>query len=210
MFTLTADWMSMLVVGFATLFLIGEVLVNARGIFAILGIGFITIFFSSFLDTGMFFIMILVYIIGILFIVIDGKLLNDGTLSVIGLAMMIFSVGLAAPNWISGLYAVIGIFIGSVLSFTFLKVFKRRSMWQKITLFDKLTEEAGYSSINESYRELIGETGITVTDMRPIGTVRINDKEYSAITQGKWLVKDTEIVVEQVDGTKIQVKELEN
>ena len=209
MFTLTADWMSMVIVGFATLFLIGEILVNARGLFALLGIGFITIYFSSFLDTGMFFIMILLYIIGILFIVVDGKLLYDGTLSVIGLAMMILSVALAAPGWVAGLYAAIGIFLGGMMSFTFLKVFKKRNMWQKITLFDKLTEEAGYSSINQEYKELVGKIGITLTDMRPIGTVRIDDKDYSALTQGKWLVKNTKVVVEQVDGTKIQVKEID-
>lgn len=209
MFTLTADWMSMVIVGFATLFLIGEILVNARGLFALLGIGFITIYFSSFLDTGMFFIMILLYIIGILFIVVDGKLLNDGTLSVIGLAMMILSVALAAPGWVAGLYAAIGIFLGGMMSFTFLKVFKKRNMWQKITLFDKLTEEAGYSSINQEYKKLVGKIGITLTDMRPIGTVRIDDKDYSALTQGKWLVKNTKVVVEQVDGTKIQVKEID-
>lgn len=201
--------MSMVIVGFATLFLIGEILVNARGLFALLGIGFITIYFSSFLDTGMFFIMILLYIIGILFIVVDGKLLNDGTLSVIGLAMMILSVALAAPGWVAGLYAAIGIFLGGMMSFTFLKVFKKRNMWQKITLFDKLTEEAGYSSINQEYKELVGKIGITLTDMRPIGTVRIDDKDYSALTQGKWLVKNTKVVVEQVDGTKIQVKEID-
>lgn len=209
MFTLTADWMSMVIVGFATLFLIGEILVNARGLFALLGVGFITIYFSSFLDTGMFFIMILLYIIGILFIVVDGKLLNDGTLSIIGLAMMILSVALAAPSWVAGLYAAIGIFLGGMMSFTFLKVFKKRNMWQKITLFDKLTEEAGYSSINQEYKELVGKIGITLTDMRPIGTVRIDDKDYSALTQGKWLVKNTKVVVEQVDGTKIQVKEID-
>lgn len=209
MFTLTADWMSMVIVGFATLFLIGEILVNARGLFALLGVGFITIYFSSFLDTGMFFIMILLYIIGILFIVVDGKLLNDGTLSIIGLAMMILSVALAAPSWVAGLYAAIGIFLGGMMSFTFLKVFKKRNMWQKITLFDKLTEEAGYSSINQEYKELVGKSGITLTDMRPIGTVRIEEKDYSALTQGKWLVKGTKVVVEQVDGTKIQVKEID-
>ena len=45
--------------------------------------------------------------------------------------------------------------------------------------------------------------------MRPIGTVRIEEKDYSALTQGKWLVKDTKVIVQEVDGTKIQVKELE-
>lgn len=207
MFTITADWMSFVIVALATLFLIGELLVNAKGIFSILGIGFITIYFASFLDPGMFFIMIIIYFFGLMLMIIDGKVLNDGTLAVIGLVCMIVSVGFAAPNWVAGLYAVIGVFIGGMSSFGFLKVFKKRQMWTKITLFDQLTEEAGYSSLNQSYKELIGRTGVTTTDMRPIGTVLIDHKEYSAITEGKWITKDTDVEVVDVDGTRILVKD---
>lgn len=112
MFTITADWMSFVLVGLATLFLIGEILVNAKGIFSLLGIGFISVYFSSFLDTGMFFIMIIIYFVGILLMIVDGKILNDGTLAVIGVACMIISVGFTAPNWVAGTYAVLGVFIG--------------------------------------------------------------------------------------------------
>ncbi|WP_369403368.1 nodulation protein NfeD [Gracilibacillus boraciitolerans] len=160
MFTITADWMSFVIVGFATLFLIGgELLVNAKGIFSILGIGFITIYFSSFLEPGMFFIMIIIYFVGILLMIIDGKIINDGTLAIIGLVCMIASVGFAAPNWTAGLYAVIGILLGAMASFVFLKVFKKRQMWTKMTLFDQLTDDAGYSSINQTYKELLGKQG---------------------------------------------------
>ncbi|MGP4042427.1 NfeD family protein [Gracilibacillus sp. D59] len=210
MFTLTADWMSFVIVALATLFLIGELLVNAKGVFSILGFGFITIYFSSFLDPGMFFVMIIIYFFGLMLMVIDGKVLNDGTLAVIGLVCMIVSVGFTAPNWVAGSYAVLGVFIGGFSSFGFLKVFKKRQMWSKITLFDQLTDEAGYSSINQSYKELVGKTGLTTTDMRPIGTVLIDEKEYSAITQGKWLKKNTEVEIADVDGTKILVKDKKN
>ncbi len=208
MFTITADWMSFVIVGLATLFLVGELLVNAKGIFSILGIGFITIYFSSFLEPGMFVIMIIIYFVGIMLMIIDGKIVNDGTLAVIGLVCMIASVGFAAPNWTAGLYAVIGVLIGGVMSFAFLKVFKKRQMWTKITLFDQLTDEAGYSSINQSHKELVGKTGKTTTDMRPIGTVLIDDREYSAITQGKWIERNTEIKITEVDGTRILVQEI--
>ncbi|UOQ47436.1 nodulation protein NfeD [Gracilibacillus caseinilyticus] len=207
MFTLSADWMSFVVVGLATLFLIGELLVNAKGIFSLLGIGFISIYFASYLDPAMFFVMLVIYFVGIIFILIDGKVLNDGTLAVIGLVCMIVSVGFTAPNWISGLYAVIGVFIGGIASFGFLKVFPKRKMWTKITLFDQLTEEAGYSSMNSTHQSLVGKQGLTTTDMRPIGTILIEDTEYSAISQGKWISKQTEVEVVKVDGTKILVQE---
>lgn len=207
MLDIQVEWVSFLVVTLATLFLIGEILVNAKGIFSLLGLGFISVYFYSHLDTGMFFIMIALYFIGILLIVIDGKVVNDGTLAVIGTVLMIISVGFATSNWITGIYAVLGVFIGGFSSLLFLKVFKKRKMWTKMTLFDQLTNEAGYSSMNKKYEALIGKEGFAITDMRPIGNVKIDGEEYSAITQGKWVTKNTPIVVLQVDGTRILVQE---
>ncbi|WP_346427672.1 NfeD family protein [Gracilibacillus sp. YIM 98692] len=202
------DWMSFIIVGLATLFLLGEVFVNVKGIFGILGIGFITIYFAAWLvDPSMFFMMIILYMVGLLLIIIDGKVLNDGTFGVIGLVCMVLSVGITAPNWVAGLYAVIGIFVGGMSSLFFLKVFKKRVMWTKITLFDQLTDEKGYSSMNKSYHYLVGKEGSTITDMRPIGTIRIGEQEFSAISQGKWISKGTNIVITEVDGTKILIKE---
>ncbi|GGM31427.1 hypothetical protein GCM10011351_16980 [Paraliobacillus quinghaiensis] len=201
------DWMSFIMVGFGTLFLIGELLINMRGIFAILGFGFITVYFLTFLDPGMFFVMIIIYSIGLLLIILDGKLINDGTFATIGVVLMIVSVGLSSPNWSAGLYAIIGVFIGGSSSFFFLKVFKGRKMWNKLALLDKLTTDKGYSSMNHTYTDLVGKDGVTLTDMRPVGTVRIENIDYSAVSNGQWIMKGEPIVVKQVDGTRILVAE---
>ncbi|MYL41753.1 nodulation protein NfeD [Virgibacillus massiliensis] len=200
------DWIGLVITGFATLFLIGEVLVNMRGLFALLGIGFITVYFGVYVETSSIIIMVIIYFIGLLLIVIDGKLLNDGTLATIGLASMLTAVALPAPNLAAGLYAVLGVLVGTGASFLFLKVFKRRDMWNKITLKDQLTKEAGYNSLNSTYEALVNQEGVTLTDLRPVGTIRIAEKDYSAVSNGQWLPKNTTIRVVQVDGTKILVE----
>ncbi|WP_099158521.1 NfeD family protein [Virgibacillus ndiopensis] len=204
---LSTDWIGFIITGFGTLFLIGEILVNMRGFFALIGIGFITVYFSAYLE-GSFIIMIIIYFIGLLLIIIDGKLLNDGTLATLGLASMLLSVALAAPNIYAGIYAVIGVLIGGFSAFFFLKVFKRRDMWSKLTLRDQLTEEAGYNSMNNEYKKLVNETGKTLNDLRPVGTVCINNKDYSALSNGRWIPKGSLVRVVQVDGTKILVEEI--
>nr|WP_240795472.1 NfeD family protein [Aquibacillus halophilus] len=193
-----------------TLFLIGELLVNMKGFFGLIGLSFITVYFLSYLDPGMFFVMMSIYFLGLILIIIDGKLLNDGTLATIGAVCMILSVGLSSPNWIAGLYAVIGVIIGGVCSLFFLKVFKRRDMWTKLTLSDQLTSDKGYNTMNKTYSELINKEGITVTDMRPVGTIRIENNDYSAITNGQWIERGSKINVTLVDGTKILVSKLES
>ncbi|WP_404453453.1 NfeD family protein [Oceanobacillus kapialis] len=206
---LNFDWIAIIITGFGTLFLIGEVLVNMRGLFALLGIGFITVYFGAYVETGSVILMLIIYFIGLLLIIIDGKLLNDGTLATIGLAAMLTAVALPAPNLTSGLYAVLGVLLGSGASFLFLKVFKRRDMWNKLTLKDQLSTEAGYNSINETYSTLIGQEGVTLNDLRPVGTIRINNKDYSAVSNGQWIAKGTLIRVSMVDGTKILVEKKE-
>lgn len=201
------DFFALIIVGLATLFLIGEILVNMRGAFALLGITLITLYFYlNLADLGTFALMFIIFFVGLLLVFIDGKFVNDGTLAILGIVGMMIAVGLTAPNLTAGLYAVIGLIAGFALAFSFLKIFKRRNMWNKLTLKDRLTREAGYSSINEEYEELINKIGVTVTDLRPVGTIKIEDKEYSAISNAQWIHKGTTVVVVTVDGTKILVK----
>ena len=204
----SSDWIGLVITGLGTLFLIGEILVNMRGLFGILGIGFMVVYFSAYLDSGTFVIMLIIYFAGLLLIVIDGKLLNDGTLATLGIASMLTSVAIAAPNLYAGLYAIIGVLFGAGGSFFFLKVFKQRNMWGKLALTDRLTKEAGYSSMNKEYESLVGQEGITLNVLRPVGTIRINNKDYSAVSNAQWIEKGTLIKVVQVDGTKILVKKI--
>jgi membrane-bound ClpP family serine protease len=206
---LAYDWIGLVIVGLGTLFLLGEILVNVRGIFALFGIGLIVLYFYAFLpDPSTFAIMIIIYFVGLLLVLVDGKIINDGTLATLGLAGMILSVSLAAPNLFAGLYAVIGLILGAAGAFLLLRIFPPRNMWNKIALRYRLTDEAGYSSINKDYIELIGKTGVTLTDLRPVGTVRIEQKDYSAISNAQWIKKGTNIQVVEVDGTRILVKDV--
>ncbi|WP_047986304.1 NfeD family protein [Ornithinibacillus californiensis] len=204
------EWIAIVITGLATLFLIGEVLVNMRGIFALLGIGFITVYFSVYLETNSLILMLIIYFVGIVLIIIDGKVLNDGTLAVIGTASMLVAVALPAPNFATGTYAVLGVLLGAMGSMFFLKVFKHRDMWNKITLKDKLTSEAGYNSLNAEYKSLLSQEAITLNDLRPVGTIRVGNKDYSAVSNGQWIPKGTRVVVTQVDGTKILVEQINN
>ncbi|WP_085991893.1 NfeD family protein [Oceanobacillus senegalensis] len=204
------EWIGIIITGLGTLFILGEVLVNARGIFGILGIGFMTIYFGAYVvETSSFVIMLILYFIGLLLIIIDGKILNDGTLATIGLVTMLVAVAIAAPSFTAGLYSVLGVIIGAFSSLLFLKVFKKREVWTKLALKDQLTSEAGYNSLNKEYESLNNQIGITLTDLRPVGTIQIKQKEYSAISNGQWIEKNIEVQVIQVDGTRILVEKVD-
>src|SRR5699024_11523374 len=91
-----------------------------------------TFFYINIPDPNMIIIMFITYIIGLILIVIDGKVLNDGTLTVLGIASMIASVSITAPNLTSGIYSFIGIIVGALISLAFLFIFKHIRMVGKI------------------------------------------------------------------------------
>lgn len=195
-----------LVVMIASLFLFGELLVRAKGIFFLIGIGIFTVYFSFHLnDTSMLW-MAVVFVVGLLFVFLDGAIMNDGSVALIGLAVMALSVAVPSPSFIYAFLAIFGLLIGFGLSFFFLKVFPARNMWRRVALKEKLTSEGGFNSLNESYRSLVGRDGMTVTPFRPTGTIEVDGNQYSAITEGIWLESGVPIIVESVDGTRIVVK----
>lgn len=203
------DWFVLVLVGLGTMLLLGEILVKMRGVFALLGLILITLYFYYYLSDPLTVItMLVVYFIGLLLIIIDGKFISDGTLALLGIIALLISVALSAPNFTAGLYAVIGVIFGITISFLFLKIFPRRNMWSKIALTDRLTKEKGYSSLSDEYAQLQNKKGRTITTLRPVGTVIIDGEKYSAMTNGKWIEKGEKIIVIDVDGTKILVEKL--
>src|SRR5699024_411969 len=94
------DWFVLILVGIGTLLLLGEILVNMRGIFAILGIVSITLYFYLYLpDNATFIMTLIIYFAGLLLILVDGKFISDGTLAVFGFVMIFISVAIAAPTF---------------------------------------------------------------------------------------------------------------
>ncbi|WP_100372431.1 NfeD family protein [Bacillus sp. FJAT-45037] len=205
------EWLDSATIGFfvvflGTLFLFGELLVRMRGLFAILGVAIMAMYFSYHLAGDVGFWVVILYVIGLLLIIVDGKVITDGTVALLGLLLMITGLALPAPDLIYGILVSMGFLVGGFSSGLFLKVFPSRNLWSRLTLKDRLTNEMGYNSMREDYRQLIGQHGKTISPFRPTGTVEINDKHYSATSGSQWLEGNIEVEVVDVDGTRIVVK----
>ncbi|KGA95996.1 hypothetical protein AJ85_20370 [Alkalihalobacillus alcalophilus ATCC 27647 = CGMCC 1.3604] len=206
------EWLDHATIGFivillGTLFLFGELLVRAKGLFALLGVAIMATYFTYHLSGDVGFWIVLLYLIGLTLIIVDGKFITDGTVALIGVILMIAALAIPSPNLIYGLLVSMGFLIGGFGSFLFLKVFPSRNMWDKMTLKDKLSSEMGYNSINEKYTELVGKKGKTLSPFRPTGTVEIDGEGYSATSGNKWIEANVPVEVVSVDGTRILIKE---
>ncbi|WP_270179296.1 NfeD family protein [Alkalihalobacillus sp. CinArs1] len=197
-----------IVVLLGVLFLFGEILVRTKGIFGLIGILILTLYFSFHLTSTVSILwMGLVFAVGLGLVVLDGKLLNDGTFGLIGILIMVTAVALPSPSFIYGLLVSSGFLLGAAASFLFLKVFTARKMWTKMTLKDRLSGDMGYNSMNSEYKDLVGHTAKAITPFRPSGTIEVNNKKYSAISVGRWIDEGTTVTITDVDGTRILIEE---
>ncbi|MBM0064350.1 NfeD family protein [Alkalicoccobacillus gibsonii] len=208
------EWLDSASIGFiviflGTLFLFGELLVKARGLFALLGVGLTAAYFLYHLTGDAGFWVVILYLIGIALIILDGKLFSDGTVGLIGVILMVVGLAIPAPNLVYGILVGMAFILGALSSLFFLKVFTRRQMWAKLTFKDRLTSDRGYNSINESYKDLVGKKGKTLSSLRPTGTIVIESQPYSATSGGQWIEQEKEIEVLSVDGTRILVAKVE-
>ncbi|GAA0457724.1 NfeD family protein [Alkalibacillus silvisoli] len=195
----------------AMFFFFGEILIRMRGLGALIGVITIGLYFSTYLSTTDMILVGLGFALGLVLIIVDGKFIGDGIMGVIGFLVVIFSVAFAAPNGLYATYSIAGVILGALSSLVLLKVnaLPKRTMWKKMALKDQLTSEKGYNTMNESYKELIGKTGVTETVLRPIGTIKVNDERLSGVSNGQWIESGEQIKVVNVDGTKILVEKLE-
>ncbi|WP_078552817.1 NfeD family protein [Bacillus alkalicellulosilyticus] len=198
-----------LVVFLGTLFLVGELLVRVKGLFAIIGIGIMSVYFTFHISGEVGLWVVLLYLVGLVLLIVDGKVVNDGTIALLGAILMILALAIPSPSIIYGVLVSMGFIIGAFTSLLFLKVFPARDMWAKMTLKDKMTNELGYNSLNESYKGLVGKTGKTISPFRPTGTVVIEGQQYSATSGSQWLGENEEVEVVSVDGTRIVVRRIE-
>ncbi|WP_017728339.1 NfeD family protein [Halalkalibacterium ligniniphilum] len=209
------EWLNVASIGFVvillgTLFLFGELLVRAKGLFGLLGVAIMSMYFSFHLagDSNLGFWVVILYVVGLLLIIIDGKVITDGTIALLGVVLMIVGLAIPAPSVIYGVLAAMGFLLGGFGASLFLKVFPSRNMWSKMTLKDRLTGDLGYNSINESYHSLKGKRGRTLTPFRPTGNIEIDGNQYSATSGSQWLEANEEIEVVSVDGTRILIKKV--
>jgi len=184
-----------------------EFFVKARGIAGLLGLVSMVLYFTAAVEHLSLW-MVGLFVVGLTMMIVDGKFVQDGTMAAIGVLLMLVGLVMPTNDFLLGTGVACALILGllsSLLSFRFLP---KRDIWEKLTLRDRFTSEAGYSSINVTYQSLVGQKGRTLTDMRPSGTIEVGGKTYSAVTNGTWLKKGSKVKVESVNGTRIMVVEV--
>ncbi|MTI95648.1 MAG: nodulation protein NfeD [Firmicutes bacterium] len=151
---------------------------------------------------------IAVFLLGIVFLAAEIFIAGFGVLGIVGLVAVAFSIILSAETVEQGfktlgwatLFAVVII----AVAFRFLR---RSTLWQRLVLSSSESKEEGYVGPKDITSH-IGMEGVTVTPLRPSGTVELsNGERIDAITQGSYIPRDTVIFVSGYSGAEVVVFE---
>ncbi|PJZ02085.1 hypothetical protein CPT06_01425 [Bacillus vallismortis] len=174
-------------------------------------VGFIALllFFYGHLAAGLAgYETVLLFAGGVILILLE-IFLPGGIIGLLGLGAIVASLFLAAGSFT---VMAISLLIASAVSITAFILLtrvlgKRMKFFKKFVLNDSTNTESGYVS-NQTRTDLIGKVGITYTQLRPAGTVIIDDERLDVVSEGSFTEKDKKVKVVKVEGSRIIVREI--
>lgn len=85
---------------------------------------------------------------------------------------------------------------------------KKMHVLNKLVLMDATTTEEGYVS-NVNRTELLGKVGVTITPLRPAGTIRFVNERIDVVSEGGYVDVGKNVEVIKVEGSRIVVRQTE-
>ena len=173
------------------------------------GISSLLMFFYGHMVAGLAgYETLILFVIGIGLVLLE-FFVPGGIVGVIGTVSILASLFLATDNVVHmGISILISIGISIFASIIMIRVFgKKMSLFRKIILTDSTNTQSGYVS-NRNRTELLGLEGVTLTTLRPAGTVLIGQERIDVVSEGEYIPKDQKVKVIAVEGARVVVREV--
>lgn len=108
--------------------------------------------------------------------------------------------GMPALLVLLGIYLLLALFIGFCCFYL-----PKESKWNPFVLWDKQRNSAGYTG-GQDLSPLLGRQGITLTTLRPAGTVSMDGQRLDVSSLGEYIEKNVPVTIVKVEGSKIFVE----
>lgn len=195
----------------ASLGLILELYSPGFGLPGYMGITALLLFFYGHYVAGLAgYESIILLVLGVILIIVE-IFIPGGIVGFIGLGSILLSVLLAGKSIAHmAISLLFSITIATLAMVVLVKVFgKKMTLFNKIILRDSTNSEQGYVS-NPTRTDLIDKTGVTITPLRPSGTIVIDNERIDAVTEGGFIGSGQRVIVVKAEGVRVVVREYNN
>lgn len=179
------------------------------GLPGLAGLSSLLLFFYGHMVAGLAgFEALILFALGIGLILLE-FFVPGGIAGAVGFLAVIASFFIASDNIVHmGISLLIALSASIILSILMIKVFgKRMKLFKRIILTDSTSTEKGYVS-NKNRLELIGVEGVTLTPLRPSGTILVDDERIDVVSEGAFIPKDRKVRIVKTEGARIVVREV--
>jgi len=149
---------------------------------------------------------VILFIAGFILIGIEMIIPGFSVPGISGIICLAVGIFLVADSFVEG--AIIALIVlallGAMLAII-LGLLSKAKLKSPIILKDEQKKDKGYISSND-LEYLLGKQGVAITDLRPTGTGDFDGIEFDVISEGKYIPKDTKLVIYKVQGSKLIVK----
>lgn len=151
---------------------------------------------------------VVLFVLGLSLLIIEVFVPSFGILGILGGGALITAVVIAASDPMTAFISImVALVVALVIIVLFARMNKTKGVWNKFILRDKLTTEEGYLSADVKV-SLIGLEGVTVTPLRPAGTIQIGENRIDVVTSGEFVDAKRTVMVVKAEGTWVVVKEV--
>lgn len=158
-------------------------------------------------------LMAVLFILGAVLVAIEFMTPGFGVAGTIGIISLIIGVVVASrvvsPPVLIGIIAAVLLVIASLLVWAYRSATRGGKISRTLLLHSRLDKEQGYNSVPPE-ESLVGMEGITLSMLRPSGTVQIGDRRIDVITEGEFIPKGTKVKVIKVEGFRIVVARVDD
>ena len=109
-----------------------------------------------------------------------------------------------------GMIIVLGcIVVVGLLFWLVMRLLAKGKFKSPLILRDEIEENGSYVS-SKGLADMEGKMGVTLTDLRPTGTARFEDRELDVVSSGKFILKGAKIIIVKAEGYRLVVSEVED
>lgn len=121
--------------------------------------------------------------------------LTAGCFYLLGSGMQAFLILLAVYGFIGLVIVILGCY------------FPKESKWNPFVLWEKQKNDQGYTGSSD-FSAYLDKTGISITPLRPAGTVEIEGQRLDVSSFGDYIDKDVQVKIVKIEGNKIFVRKV--
>lgn len=186
-------------------------IVTQHAIAGVLGLGALGLFFGGHLIANLSdFWFLMLFLVGALLLLFELHVFpGHGVSGILGVLAILASFFLALGANAAALREVaISLAIATAVFILMLRYLPKAPLFRKLILQSSpIVSSVELRNFPDDFGLLIGKTGITLSELRPSGIIVIDNKRYSAMTEGNYLPANTTVNVTGVQGSSLVVKQ---